>query len=222
MIQDADKNRFSAVPLFSPMAPEALLALARAGEARLFAKGQELGIPSDRLIVLLSGAVALSVRDADRAAILSTVRAPRALNLACVIARAGCKIRWRALEDCAVIVLPGKAFLAAMATDPALATRAYGELAVSHQQVLTGAAEQRLLSAQRRVAGYLLSLAQEPNGRALVRLPYEKHLLASLLGMTPENFSRALGRLSDHGVVVMGTDVRIDQVERLQAAQGAM
>ena len=223
MTDDADINRLSAVPLFSPMDAKALSALDAAGETRAFAKGREIDVyEDDRLIVLLSGAVALSVREADRVAILSTVRGPQSLNLACVMARAGCQIRWRALEDSTVLLLPAVLFREAVSRDPGLAARAYAELAVAHQQLLSGAAEQRLQSTQRRLAGYLLSLVPRRSGRARVQLPYEKHLLASLLGMTPENFSRALGRLSDYGVSVQGPDVDIDRVERLRARLDAM
>lgn len=223
MTDDADTNRLSAVPLFSPMDARALSALGAAGEVRAVAKGREIDVhEDDHLIVLLSGAVALSVRDVERVAILSTVRAPQSLNLACVMAQAGCHIRWRALEDSTVLLLPAGRFRDALACDPGLAGRAYGELAIAHQQLLSGAAEQRLHTTQRRLAGYLLSLVPRRSGRARVQLPYEKHLLASLLGMTPENFSRALGRLSDCGVSVRGADIDIDRVERLRARLDSM
>jgi CRP/FNR family transcriptional activator FtrB len=219
MTQDAALDRLSAVPLFSPMDRKALVALVAASETRLFAKGMELDVQSeDHLMILLAGSVALSVREADRTAIFSTSRTPGALNLACVMARAGCQIRWRALEDATVLVVPTRAFHDALAKDPGLAARAYRELAIAHQRLLSGAAGQRLQSAQRRVVDYLLSLTPTGRGEALVRLPYEKHLLASLLGMTPENFSRTLGRLAEQGVSVLGPDVRIDQIERLRAA----
>ncbi len=223
MIENADHYRLSVAPLFAAMAPAELALLGAGGEVRLIAKGEEVeAAGEDALLVLLSGAIALSVQEGDRAAILSTVGVPQALNLACVVARASCQVRWRALEACAVFILPGGIFRAALARDADLATRAYGELAIAYQQLLTSAAGQRLQTAQRRLASYLLSLAAGLKGAAVVQLPYEKHLLASLLGMTPENFSRALGRLSDYGVSVRGADVSIGKVERLRAALGAM
>lgn len=219
MTQDADKIRLSMAPLFSPMDPATLLDLERASHTRRFDRGEALEFEGqDFLIVLLSGVVALGVREADRGAMLLAFRAPSTLNLACVMARSACEIRWRALQGGAAIILPGQVFRDALARDPALAVRAFGELAIAHQQLLTAAASQRLRSAQTRVGDYLLSLTPEPEGAVVVRLPYGKHLLASLLGMTPENFSRAMGRLCVHGVTMRGGDVRIDRVERLRTA----
>ncbi len=48
-------------------------------------------------------------------------------------------------------------------------------------------------------------------------MPYEKSLIASRLGMKPESFSRALGKLSVLGVTVDRESVRIDDVGRLAA-----
>jgi CRP/FNR family transcriptional activator FtrB len=53
-----------------------------------------------------------------------------------------------------------------------------------------------------------------------VRLPHSKHLLASLLGMTPENLSRTLVALAAHGVTVQGATVRIADRQRLREAVG--
>ena len=68
-----------------------------------------------------------------------------------------------------------------------------------------------------RLANRLLRLheAQGANGR--VTLPYDKRLLASLLGMTPENLSRSFGTLKPYGVVVNGAEVRLNDLETLRA-----
>jgi len=218
MIQDADDIHLAGVPLFAPMTPTARLSLQQAGALQALARGAVLGgAERDSLLVLLSGAVALGVHEADRVAVLSTFRAPCVLNLACVMVQADCEIRWRALQAGTLLSLPGSAFRTALAEDAGLAARAIGELAEAHQRLLSGAASQRLRSSERRVAAYVLSLTAVTAGATTVRLPYDKNLLAALLGMTPENFSRALGRLSDLGVTVRGSEVSIEQVERLRA-----
>jgi CRP/FNR family transcriptional activator FtrB len=51
----------------------------------------------------------------------------------------------------------------------------------------------------------------------MVQLRAEKRLLASLLGMTPENLSRAFGVLGKHGISVEGTKVRIVDHAALEA-----
>jgi CRP/FNR family transcriptional activator FtrB len=47
-------------------------------------------------------------------------------------------------------------------------------------------------------------------------LPHEKRVLASLLGMSPENLSRAFASLSSYGVVVHGAEVSLGRPEALE------
>ncbi|MDG2521825.1 helix-turn-helix domain-containing protein [Caulobacter segnis] len=211
-----------AVPMFAPLDAEVLAALEAAGETRTFGKNHLVDIHcEDDLIVLLSGAVALSVAEAGRQAVLSTISGASALNLACAMTKARCEVRWRTLGPCAVFILPGHLFREALAADAGFAARAYEALAVAYHQLLSTAADQRLRSAQGRVVSYLLSLIPASSGGARVRLPYEKGLVASLLGMTPENLSRALGRLTSHGVSIRGASVIVEEVARLQTLQDA-
>ena len=46
-------------------------------------------------------------------------------------------------------------------------------------------------------------------------MPYDKRTLASLLGMTPENLSRAFGTLKPYGVVVDGARVTLTDLDGL-------
>ncbi len=67
-------------------------------------------------------------------------------------------------------------------------------------------------------AGVASSCGTGTGGGATVTLPHEKRLLASLLGMTPENLSRAFASLADYGVTVNGPAVTIGRpvvLERL-------
>ena len=45
----------------------------------------------------------------------------------------------------------------------------------------------------------------------------DKRTLAALLGMTPENLSRAFGLLRGHGVTVAGPTITIEDEGRLRA-----
>lgn len=60
-------------------------------------------------------------------------------------------------------------------------------------------------NASQRIGCYLLRLCQEfPTEPVVVRLPYDKSMIAARLGMRPETFSRALNKLREQ------TDVEIE------------
>ncbi|MEJ1157605.1 Crp/Fnr family transcriptional regulator [Prosthecomicrobium sp. N25] len=86
-----------------------------------------------------------------------------------------------------------------------------------HLETMMDQLEQmKLLTAAQRVAVFILRLAKGLRGAATVSLPYEKALIAQLLGMNPESFSRALAKLREVGATVDGRDIRIASVERLR------
>lgn len=77
--------------------------------------------------------------------------------------------------------------------------------------------ELKMQSTAERLASYLLALAGDATGRAVVRLPYEKRHLADHLGMDPATLSRAFAKLRDKGVVASRTDkVEIADVATLR------
>lgn len=88
-------------------------------------------------------------------------------------------------------------------------------------QLLDGLTEQieqiKVRSAPQRIAAFLLRLTPIREGPAELELPFEKALIANRLGMKPESFSRALGKLRAQGVAVSRETVRIADVGRLMA-----
>lgn len=76
-----------------------------------------------------------------------------------------------------------------------------------------------LQNAPQRIGCFLLRLAdQKHTGPAVIHLPYDKTLLAARLGMQPETFSRALGRLRDDtGIRIKGSRVEVDDVHSLSS-----
>jgi CRP-like cAMP-binding protein len=64
---------------------------------------------------------------------------------------------------------------------------------------------------------FIVNLAGIQRGKAAVSLPYEKHLIANYLGMTPESFSRAMAMLKDIGVSVDNERIHVAEISHLRA-----
>ena len=64
------------------------------------------------------------------------------------------------------------------------------------------------------MANWLLAAAAEQGPQ--IKLPYSKRTLASLLGMSPENLSRTLVQIRNHGVEVHGAQFKVNDPEQLR------
>ncbi|MGK7865625.1 Crp/Fnr family transcriptional regulator, partial [Falsiroseomonas sp. E2-1-a4] len=79
-----------------------------------------------------------------------------------------------------------------------------------HLKVLVDQIEKmKLLSADQRVAEFLLGLCGEKTGAVSLSLPHENSLIANRLGMESATFSRAIARIRDLGVEVTGNQASI-------------
>lgn len=114
-------------------------------------------------------------------------------------------------------------FNTALAEEPGLAAALLGSVVSHTDQLFDEIASLKLLSAPRRLAGFLLRLAPgEAPSASLAHpyelgLPYEKALLAGRLGMTPETLSRAFAQLKKLGVLVRRDRVNISDPPALAA-----
>lgn len=77
-------------------------------------------------------------------------------------------------------------------------------------------ANDRLHTAPKRVARYLLELSDANGNGASFRLPFQKSLLAGKLGLAPEALSRAFSMLKNSGVSIRGRIIHISDAEALR------
>lgn len=100
---------------------------------------------------------------------------------------------------------------------PALAMSMLGSMSLHLHRLVARLAADRLHSADKRLAAYILARAREvEGGAARFRLPYDKAVLAGALGMAPEALSRAFAALRPWGVEVDGRLVRVGDPARLE------
>ena len=77
-------------------------------------------------------------------------------------------------------------------------------------------ANDRLFTAPQRVANYILERCPVDGGPASIRLPFQKSLLAGMLGLAPEALSRAFSTLRKSGVTVRGRAIQVMDVSNLR------
>lgn len=209
---ESDFPHIRRIHLFSAMADEQFAALMRAAYVQNFPPQIELiseGDPSDFLHIVLSGSVDLVSAWNGRETSIATVRPISTFILAATIRDAPYLMSARTLEKSRVALIPSEDVRAAFDADASFARAIVAELAQCYRSVVKAQKDLKLRTSLERLANYLLRQQKRADGAAEFDLPYEKRRLASMLGMTPENLSRAFKGLQPYGVAVNGNRISI-------------
>ncbi|MCC5968585.1 MAG: helix-turn-helix domain-containing protein [Pararhodobacter sp.] len=208
------------LPLFQGMALENFEALMEKSYAQNFPAGLELirqGDPADFLHVVLEGSVELYASWAGRECTMAVVRPVSTFILAACIKDAPYLMAARTLGRSRLILVPSADLRQIFRRDPEFAVSVIDELAACYRTMVRNAKSLKLRNSRERVASYLLRQSRLAGDVASYMLPVEKRLLASYLGMTPENLSRTLRTLESAGVKVDGMRVIITDRAKLNA-----
>ncbi len=214
-----DVDRVKGLPLFAEAAPETFRVATAGAHLQRFPAGTMLlleGDPVDFLYVLLDGQVELHGTWNDRETVLAILRPVSSFILAAVVLDADALMSARTLERCEILMIPGDAFRTAMRLDPRFACAVSRDLAGCYRGLVRAIKNHKLRNGAERLANYLLALRAADNSGGVVRLHHEKRVLASLLGMTPENLSRAFAALQPYGVTVRGSVVTLANLAALE------
>ncbi|MCU0817674.1 MAG: cyclic nucleotide-binding domain-containing protein [Cypionkella sp.] len=203
--------------LFAQMTDENFAALMRGAYVQNFPAQIDLiseGDPSDFLHVVLSGSVDLFSTWNGRDTSLATVRPIATFILAATVKDAPYLMSARTLEKSRIALIPSQDVRAIFDVDGNFARAVVTELAQSYRTVVKSQKDLKLRTSLERLANYVLRQQKRSGEVSSFFLECEKRRLASVLGMTPENLSRAFKGLVPYGVQVEGTRVTIlDQGE---------
>lgn len=211
-MRPTDLARVRALPMFANVGDETFGRVTGTGYLQRFPANTMLlleGDPVDFVYVLLDGQVELQGAWKDKETTLAILRPVSTFILAAVVLDTNALMSARTLERSEILMISGDAIRANMAHDAAFAVAIARELSGCYRGLVRSIKNQKLRGGVERLANYLLTLRAKSGGGATVRLPYEKRVLAALLGMTPENLSRAFATLGGYGVEVSGADVRL-------------
>lgn len=218
-MREGDLQRVKALPLFAEVSDDAFRGLTTGAFLQRFPAGTTLLLGGDQvdfLYILLDGVVELEGTWNDKETTLAVLRPVSTFILAAVVLDADALMSARTLERSDILMLSGEAIRRTMAADAAFAVAVAQELAGCYRGLVRTLKNQKLRGGLERLANYLITQRLRQGGEATFTLPHEKRVLASLLGMTPENLSRAFATLGDYGVEVHGPQVTIIRLGVLQ------
>lgn len=128
-----------------------------------------------------------------------------------------CSASAEAIAPARLLAINAETLRARLANDVTVA-RAMLASASSHLQAMISHVEDlKTMTGPERLIDFILKLAGRASGGVALSLPYEKHLIANYLGMTPESFSRAMGMLKTMGVIVTRERIEIADIGLLRA-----
>ena len=218
-IRQADLDRIRALPLFANMTSTVFRDATAGAFLQRFPAGTTLlmeGDPVDFLYVLLSGSVELQGSWKEKESTLAVLRPVSTFILAAVMLEAPALMSARTLEPSEILMLSGEALRRTARQDAAFGFAVVQELAGCYRGVVRTVKAQKLRGSLERVANYLLAQSARQNNARCIVLPHGKRTLASLLGMTPENLSRAFAQLADYGVQVKGSAITLERPRALE------
>jgi len=115
-----------------------------------------------------------------------------------------------------ILMIPAENVRAAFKQNEDFARAIVVELAGCYRGVVKDHKDHKLRSGVERLANRLIKYHKLQGATGSLVLPYEKRTLASLLGMTPENLSRAFATLMAYGVEMDGAEVRQTDLKSLE------
>lgn len=220
-IADTDLQLLLNTPLLTSLGREKIALILEGALIRSFCKGETIfnaGDPADYLYLVLSGWVRLNrtTRGGEDAVVGLFTRGNLFAEAAIFLSRefpataqAGAPTRLLAID--------ARVLLHTIKSEPELALGMLASMSIKLKGLVQQIALSRVKSTHERVAEFLLNLCTCESGSETLDLPYEKKLIAIHLGMTPESFSRALGRLRAVGVQIKGSTTIISDIRELKS-----
>ncbi|MFZ2101116.1 MAG: cyclic nucleotide-binding domain-containing protein, partial [Oricola sp.] len=171
------------------------------------------GDPADFLYVLIEGCVELYARSNGRETTMGMVRPVGTFILAAVLKDAVYLMSARTCQKSKLLLIPSQDVRDAFEVDDSFARAIVVELASCYRAVVKEHKNIKLRTGVERLANRLLRYHKDSGAIGSLELPYDKRTLASLLGMTPENLSRAFNTLKPYGVDVNGATVLLTDLK---------
>ncbi len=218
-LKDPDYAAVRDLDLFRGMSEDSFATLITGSFLQRFPARLQLlseGEPADFLYVCMEGKVELFASANNRESSMMIVEPVATFILAAAVKDAVYLMSARTLEPSRLLMIPSLNVRRVFGEDPEFSKAMAQEFASRYRDLVKALKNQKLRTGVERLANYLLVHRHMEGSTAVVKLTIEKNVLASLLGMTAENLSRAFATLRPYGVEVEGPRIRLTKLKDLQ------
>ncbi len=212
-------NLIRSLPLFENVGDKQFKQLVSTGFLQRYPQGVTLideGDLPDFLHIVVEGSVELFARHDDHETTLDIMLPVTTFILAAVIRDDVYLKSARTLTPVQILMIPAQTVRDVFDQDAAFARATVNELALRYRDVVRSLKNEKLRTSTERLANWILQEEAQQGHKQQFALMLDKRTLASRLGMTPENLSRNLARLSKFGVTNSGHNFIIDNMAALQ------
>ena len=158
------------------------------------------GDPPDFLHIVIEGSVELFGTHNSRETTIDIIHPVTTFILAAVIRDEVYLKSARTLTPAQILMIPAETVRDIFSRDAAFARAVVNELAERYRSVVRSLKNEKLRNSAERLANWILRTDARQGHQRRIELAFDKRILASRLGMTPENLSRSLAVLAKHGV----------------------
>lgn len=193
-------------PLFAALPMDVTVDLVGASCPRHYEKGTLLfqqGDPAIAFYVILDGWVKIArITPEGGEAVVGVFRRGETFAEAAMFLGGRYPVNAEVAAPSRLLKIDGEALRRKIRENPDLALCMLASASHQLKSLVEQIEQIKLLSAPQRIADFLIQQCRRRQGACVIELPYEKALIASRLGMKPESFSRAIGKLRGLGVTV--------------------
>ena len=213
----SDWDAVRAAPLFAAMSEANFRTVREAAVVSRLPKNAAVGKQGERVLhVLVDGAVELYGSHDGQSATIDVKEPVTAINLAGVLRSSAPVEQARTVSAARTLAIPAETIRDIFRHDPNFALAACGELADAYRDVMRLLMNEKLRTSVERLAAWIIQTCRVNGGnQATVELKFNKRILASRLGMAPENLSRNLALLERYGVKNAGRDIMVEDLRLL-------
>lgn len=218
-MRESETDIVRSLPLFSNTSEENLALMLKGSFLQRFPATVVLFSekdPTDFLHILIDGQVELYASANNREGTMTLIKPVATFVLASALADSVYYLSARTIMSSQILMIPAENVRRLILNDPEFSQKAALELASCYHGVVRAYKNIKLRTAVERLANYLLVQHTRQGASGNLTLPVEKKTLASMLGMTPENLSRAFITLKPYGVTVDGAEIQLGKLNDLE------